>query len=190
MDPLPDTTSEFLPNELDLPPGVLAELYRRRWSVEKVFDQLKNKLDQQQAWGSSLVPRKPNPSSSCSPTTGGCATKTGWKNSMRNQPSRRPAPGPSHHRSQRDGGPPGNPALDPSCPSPAGHPVQREVPPLAPALPARITHGSHRRAPPQATLGPVIAYQTKHRSDWGLQIANTPPPPPPCIEPLRSEPRR
>ena len=70
MDPLPGTASEFLPNELDLPPGVLAELYRRRWSVEKVFDQLKNKLDQQQAWGSSLVPRKPNPSSSCSPTTG------------------------------------------------------------------------------------------------------------------------
>ena len=42
-------------NALELPPGVLAELYRRRWEIEKVFDQFKNKLGQKQAWGSSLV---------------------------------------------------------------------------------------------------------------------------------------
>lgn len=46
---------EFLTNEPDLPPGVLAELYRRRWEVEKVFDEIKNKLGQRQAWGTSLV---------------------------------------------------------------------------------------------------------------------------------------
>jgi hypothetical protein len=34
---------------------VLAELYRRRWEVEKVFDEVKNKLGQRQAWGTSLV---------------------------------------------------------------------------------------------------------------------------------------
>ena len=51
-------TYEFLTNEMDLPPGVLAELYRRRWDVEKVFDELKNKLGQKKAWGSGLVAKE------------------------------------------------------------------------------------------------------------------------------------
>ena len=38
-----------------LPPGVLAGLYRRRWEVEKVFDELKNKLGEKKAWGTSPV---------------------------------------------------------------------------------------------------------------------------------------
>lgn len=58
VDPLTTTAYEFLTNELEVPPGVLAELYRRRWTVEKVFDQMKNKLGQQQAWGSSLVAKE------------------------------------------------------------------------------------------------------------------------------------
>lgn len=45
---------EFLTNEPDLPPGVIAELFRRRWEVEKVFDEIKNKLGQIKAWGTSL----------------------------------------------------------------------------------------------------------------------------------------
>lgn len=45
---------EFLTNEPDLPPGVLAELYRRRWEAEKVFDEVKNKLGQQKAWATTL----------------------------------------------------------------------------------------------------------------------------------------
>jgi 23S rRNA maturation mini-RNase III len=49
---------QFLTNERDLPPGVLAELYRRRWEAEKVFDELKNKLGQQKAWGTSLVAKE------------------------------------------------------------------------------------------------------------------------------------
>lgn len=58
VDPLTDTAYEFLTNEMDLPPGVLAELYRRRWEVEKVFDEMKNKLGQKKAWGSSLVAKE------------------------------------------------------------------------------------------------------------------------------------
>lgn len=54
-EPLQGQAYEFLTNELDLPPGVLAELYRRRWEVEKVFDEVKNKLGQRQAWGTSLI---------------------------------------------------------------------------------------------------------------------------------------
>jgi hypothetical protein len=47
----------FLTNEPDLPPGVLAELYRRRWEVEKVFDEIKNKLGERKAWASSQEAR-------------------------------------------------------------------------------------------------------------------------------------
>ena len=41
---------EFVTNEPDLAPGIIAELYRRRWEVEKVFDAVKNKLGQKKAW--------------------------------------------------------------------------------------------------------------------------------------------
>ena len=49
---------EFLTNEVDLPPGVIAELYRRRWEAEKVFDQIKNKLGQKKAWGSTMAAKE------------------------------------------------------------------------------------------------------------------------------------
>jgi hypothetical protein len=58
QDPLSGTVYEFLTNELALPPGVIAELYRRRWEAEKVFDELKNKLGQKKAWGTSLVAKE------------------------------------------------------------------------------------------------------------------------------------
>jgi len=53
VDPVAGKAYEFLTNEPDLPPGVLAELYRRRWDVEKVFDELKNKLGEKKAWATS-----------------------------------------------------------------------------------------------------------------------------------------
>jgi hypothetical protein len=46
---------EFLTNEPDLAPGILVELYRRRWEIEKVFDDVKNKLGQVKAWASGLT---------------------------------------------------------------------------------------------------------------------------------------
>jgi Transposase DDE domain len=52
------TVFEFLTNEPDLPPGVIAELYRRRWEAEKVFDELKNKLGQQKAWATTLAAKE------------------------------------------------------------------------------------------------------------------------------------
>lgn len=58
IDPLTGQAYEFLTNEMDLPPGVLVELYRRRWEIEKVFDEIKNKLGQKKAWGSSLVAKE------------------------------------------------------------------------------------------------------------------------------------
>ena len=54
-DPESAKTYEFLTNEMDLPPGVIVELYRRRWEAEKVFDEIKNKLGEKKAWATSLV---------------------------------------------------------------------------------------------------------------------------------------
>ena len=58
QDPLSGEVYEFLTNEPDLPPGVIAELYRRRWEAEKVFDEVKNKLGQKKAWATSLVAKE------------------------------------------------------------------------------------------------------------------------------------
>ena len=49
---------EFPANAPDLPPGVLAELYRRRWEAEQGFDEIKNKLGQKKAWATSLVAKE------------------------------------------------------------------------------------------------------------------------------------
>lgn len=58
QDGLTGNVYQFLTSEPDLPPGIIAELYRRRWEVEKVFDELKNKLGQKKAWASSLVAKE------------------------------------------------------------------------------------------------------------------------------------
>lgn len=58
QDALTGKVYEFLTNEPDLPPGVIAELYRRRWEAEKVFDEVKNKLGQKKAWGTTLVAKE------------------------------------------------------------------------------------------------------------------------------------
>jgi hypothetical protein len=57
-DPQTGESYEFLTNEPDLPAGVIVELYRRRWEAEKVFDEIKNKLNEQKAWGTSLVAKE------------------------------------------------------------------------------------------------------------------------------------
>lgn len=57
-DPLTGEKYEFLTNELDLPAGVIVELYRRRWEAEKVFDEIKNKLGEKKAWATSLVAKQ------------------------------------------------------------------------------------------------------------------------------------
>ena len=44
---------EFITTVFDVPPGVIASLYKRRWDIEKVFDELKNKLNESKAWATS-----------------------------------------------------------------------------------------------------------------------------------------
>ena len=49
----------FLTNlPVDVPPGVVALLYRMRWDVEKVFDELMNKLGEAKAWASTAVAKE------------------------------------------------------------------------------------------------------------------------------------
>ncbi len=47
------TIYTYLTNELTLPPGLLAFLYKLRWDDEKVFDMIKNKFEEKKAWASS-----------------------------------------------------------------------------------------------------------------------------------------
>lgn len=53
----PDTGEEwqFLTNEMTLAPGLIVLIYRRRWDIEKVFDEFKNKLNEKKSWASSVV---------------------------------------------------------------------------------------------------------------------------------------
>jgi Transposase DDE domain len=53
----PDTGEQiaFLTMEMTLPPGLIAELYRRRWDIEKAFDEFKNKFGETKAWATSAT---------------------------------------------------------------------------------------------------------------------------------------
>lgn len=58
QDPASGEIYTFLTNEFDLPPGLIVLIYRLRWDVEKVFDEIKNKLGQQKAWGKSQAAKQ------------------------------------------------------------------------------------------------------------------------------------
>ena len=41
-----------------IPPGLIAYLYRTRWDIEKIFDQVKNKLSEKKAWATSDIAKE------------------------------------------------------------------------------------------------------------------------------------
>jgi len=52
-------TFEFITNlHQSIPPGVIVQLYRMRWDIEKVFDDIKNKLEETKAWSKSLTGKR------------------------------------------------------------------------------------------------------------------------------------
>jgi len=53
IDPSLGKVFTFLTNEMTLPPGLIAFIYKKRWDIEKVFDQFKNKLMEKKAWAKS-----------------------------------------------------------------------------------------------------------------------------------------
>jgi hypothetical protein len=56
QDPESGEIYEFLTTEFHLPPGVIAQLYRLRWDIEKFFDACENLLAEKRAWGVGPVP--------------------------------------------------------------------------------------------------------------------------------------
>ena len=55
VDPADAKKYVFITNEMTLPPGLVAFIYKKRWTIEKVFDQLKNKLRERKAWAKSAT---------------------------------------------------------------------------------------------------------------------------------------
>jgi hypothetical protein len=53
IDPVSGKKYRFLTNEFNIPPGVIAFLYKERWNIEKIFDEVKNKLHEKKAWATS-----------------------------------------------------------------------------------------------------------------------------------------
>ena len=53
IDPLENTRYTFITTEMTLPPGILVLIYKQRWDIEKVFDELKSKLAEKKSWASN-----------------------------------------------------------------------------------------------------------------------------------------
>jgi hypothetical protein len=48
----------FVTSLSNVPPGLIAYLYKTRWDIEKIFDQVKNKLAEKKAWATSDTAKK------------------------------------------------------------------------------------------------------------------------------------
>jgi hypothetical protein len=55
QDPESGEIYEFLTTEFHLAPGIIAQLYRLRWDIEKFFDVCENLLGEKRAWGTGPV---------------------------------------------------------------------------------------------------------------------------------------
>jgi hypothetical protein len=55
QDPESGEIYEFLTTEFHLAPGIIAQLYRLRWDIEKFFDACENLLAEARAWGTGPV---------------------------------------------------------------------------------------------------------------------------------------
>jgi hypothetical protein len=51
--PISGETYSFVTSLTNVPPGLIAYLYKTRWDIEKIFDQVKNKLVEKKAWATS-----------------------------------------------------------------------------------------------------------------------------------------
>ena len=52
-DPADATTYVYLTNEMKIPAYQLVVIYKQRWDIEKVFHQLKSKMEERKSWASS-----------------------------------------------------------------------------------------------------------------------------------------
>jgi hypothetical protein len=56
--PISGEIFHFVTSLSTIPPGLIAYLYRTRWDIEKIFDQVKNKLSEKKAWATSDIAKK------------------------------------------------------------------------------------------------------------------------------------
>jgi hypothetical protein len=56
--PISGETYNFVTSLSAIPPGLIAYLYRTRWDIEKIFDQVKNKLSEKKAWATSNIAKE------------------------------------------------------------------------------------------------------------------------------------
>ena len=54
-DPVEEVTYVYLTTEMTLPPGVPVLIYKQRWDIEKVFNELKNKFQEKKSWASGPI---------------------------------------------------------------------------------------------------------------------------------------
>jgi hypothetical protein len=57
-EPVSGKIYSFLTTEMTLPPGLIVFIYKMRWNIEKVFDQIKNKMMERKAWANSIEAKK------------------------------------------------------------------------------------------------------------------------------------
>ena len=53
--PVSGKTYYFITNLSNVSPGLIAYLYKTRWDIEKIFDEVKNKLVEKKAWATSVT---------------------------------------------------------------------------------------------------------------------------------------
>lgn len=56
--PVSGDTFNFVTSLRTIPPGLIAYLYRTRWDIEKIFDDIKNKLSEKKAWATSDIAKE------------------------------------------------------------------------------------------------------------------------------------
>jgi hypothetical protein len=56
--PISGEIYHFVTSLSTIPPGIIAYLYKTRWDIEKIFDQVKNKLAERKAWATSDTAKK------------------------------------------------------------------------------------------------------------------------------------
>jgi len=59
------TTYKYLTTEMKLPAWVIVLLFKQRWDIEKVFDEVKNKMHERKSWGSGETAKKVHASFIC-----------------------------------------------------------------------------------------------------------------------------
>ena len=87
--PISGDTYTFVTSLRTVPPGLIAYLYRSRWDIEKIFDEVKNKLSEKKAWATSDIAKEMQAQFVCIAHNlmmilEDCITKEGIRNEIEN----------------------------------------------------------------------------------------------------------